>query len=79
MHFRVWNNGIVFHVTGRNFGEAFQTERGIRIALQRANFAGVSFRHDSRRWFVEATKPLETRSSTVRIFSQRGLLTGSLR
>lgn len=52
-------NGIVFHVAGRNFGEAFQTQRGIRIALRRANFAGVSFRHDTKRWFVEATKPLE--------------------
>jgi len=53
-------NGIVFHVAGRNFGEAFQTERGIRIALRRADFADVSFQHDSKRWFVEATKPLET-------------------
>jgi len=66
--YRVWvlSNGIVFHVAGRNFGEAFQTERGIRIALQRANFAGVSFRHDSKRWFVEASKQLETRPSTMR-------------
>jgi SAM-dependent methyltransferase len=56
---RIWvlANGTVFHVTGRSFGEAFQTERGIRIALQRANFANVSFRHDSKRWFAEATKP----------------------
>jgi len=66
--YRVWvlSNGIVFHVAGRNFGEAFQTERGIRIALQRANFAGVSFRHDSKRWFVEASKQLETRPSAMR-------------
>jgi ubiquinone/menaquinone biosynthesis C-methylase UbiE len=56
---RIWvlANGAVFHVAGRNFGEGFQTERGIRIALQRANFANVSFRHDSKRWFAEATKP----------------------
>ncbi len=61
--YRVWvlANGFVFHVAGRNFGEFFQTERGIRIALQRANFASVSFKNDSKRWFVEATKPLETR------------------
>ena len=65
---RVWTltNGIVFYVSGRNFGEAFQTERGIRIALRRANFTGVSFRHDSKRWFVEATKPLGTHPSNVR-------------
>lgn len=57
--YRVWvlANGVVFHVAGRNFGECFQTERGIRIALRRAHFAGVSFRHDSKRWFVEAAKP----------------------
>jgi ubiquinone/menaquinone biosynthesis C-methylase UbiE len=57
--YRVWvlANGVIFHVAGHNFGESFQTERGIRIALRRANFAGVSFRHDSKRWFVEATKP----------------------
>jgi ubiquinone/menaquinone biosynthesis C-methylase UbiE len=60
--FFVFANGIVFHVAGRNFGEAFQTERGTRIALQRANFRSVSFRHDSKRWFVEATKPLEPRT-----------------
>jgi ubiquinone/menaquinone biosynthesis C-methylase UbiE len=53
----VFANGVVFHVAGYNCGEAFQTERGMRIALLRANFAGVSFRHDSKRWFVEATKP----------------------
>jgi len=62
--YRVWvlANGVVFHVTGRNFGEAFQTERGVRIALQRANFANISFRHDLKRWFVEATRPPEIRT-----------------
>jgi ubiquinone/menaquinone biosynthesis C-methylase UbiE len=50
-------NGMAFHFTGRSFGESFQTERGIRLALQRANFAGISFRSDPKRWFVEATKP----------------------
>src|SRR3984893_3640029 len=50
-------NGIAFHFTGRGFGESFQTERGIRLALQRANFAGVSFRSAPTPWFVEATKP----------------------
>ena len=58
--YRFWVlvNGIMFHLAGRNLGESFQTERGIRIALRRTNFASVSFRHDSKRWFVEATKPL---------------------
>jgi ubiquinone/menaquinone biosynthesis C-methylase UbiE len=65
--YRVWvlANGIAFHVAGRNFGEAFQTERGMRIALQRANFASVSFRHDSKRWFVEAAKPLKLGGSVI--------------
>ncbi|HWW13939.1 MAG TPA: class I SAM-dependent methyltransferase [Candidatus Dormibacteraeota bacterium] len=56
----VFANGIAFHVVGCNFGEAFQTERGMRIALRRANFGSVSFRRDAKRWFVEASKPLET-------------------
>jgi SAM-dependent methyltransferase len=57
--YRLWvlANGVAFHFLGRNFGEAFQTERGIRIALDRANFAAVAFRSDSKRWFVEATRP----------------------
>jgi SAM-dependent methyltransferase len=61
---RVWvlANGILFHAAGRSFGESFQTERGVRIALQRANFGGVSFRHDSKRWFVEAA-PLKLASA----------------
>jgi ubiquinone/menaquinone biosynthesis C-methylase UbiE len=60
--YRVWvlANGLMLHVAGRNLGEAFQTERGIRIALQHANFADISFFHDSKRWFVEAIKTLET-------------------
>ena len=58
--YRCWvlANGIVFHLSGRNFGEAFQTERGIRIALRRADFSDVSLGHDSKRWFVEAAKPV---------------------
>ncbi len=62
----VFANGIVFHISGQSLGESFQTERGIKIALRRANFAGTSFRHDSKRWFVEASKPLETDSSTMK-------------
>ncbi|MGC1374043.1 MAG: methyltransferase domain-containing protein [Candidatus Sulfotelmatobacter sp.] len=56
--YRVWVlvNGIIFHIFGRALGESFQTERGIRIALRHANFVNVVFRHDSKRWFVEARK-----------------------
>ena len=56
-HGWIFFNGIVFHLAGRNFGEAFQTERGMERALKRAKFAGIGFRSDSKRWFVEATKP----------------------
>lgn len=68
--YRLWvlANGILFHLTGQNFGEAFQTERGIRIAASRANFVGVSFRHDSKRWFVEATRS----QLVIRGVEQRG-------
>ncbi len=59
-------NGFVFNISGHSLGESFQTERGIKTALRRANFAGTSFRHDSKRWFVEASKPLETGSSTMK-------------
>ena len=57
--YRLWvlAIGIVFHMVGRNLGESFQTERGIRMALGRANFAAVSLRRDSKRWFVECVKP----------------------
>lgn len=58
--YRTWvlANGILLHLAGQNIGEAFQTERGIRIAASRAGFVRVSFRSDSKRWFVEATRPL---------------------
>jgi len=63
--YRIWvlANGVAFHITGRNFGEAFQTERGVRIALERANFSDISFRQDAKRWMVEAVKPRESQSS----------------
>ena len=46
----VLTNGLFFHVTGRTLGfltgrtESFQTERGMRIALNRAGFVDLSFR-----------------------------------
>lgn len=45
----VLSNGLLFHYTGRNVGflngrtESFQTERGMRIALNRAGFVNPSF------------------------------------
>jgi ubiquinone/menaquinone biosynthesis C-methylase UbiE len=47
----VMANGLFFHLTGQTVGlladrtESFQTERGMRIALNRAGFADFSFRH----------------------------------
>jgi ubiquinone/menaquinone biosynthesis C-methylase UbiE len=42
-------NGLVFHCTGRTIGfvngrtESFQTERGMKLALNRAGFVHLSF------------------------------------
>lgn len=46
--------GAMFHITGRNAAECFQTERGMRLALARAGFSDVRFDHDAKRWFVQA-------------------------
>jgi SAM-dependent methyltransferase len=50
--FRVYvaGNGLIFHCTGKTVAfpngrtESFQTERGMRIALNRAGFVNLSFR-----------------------------------
>ena len=45
----VMANGLLFQCTGRTFGfpngrtESFQTERGMRVALNRAGFGNLSF------------------------------------
>lgn len=45
----VMGNGLMFHCTGRTVGfanrrtESFQTERGMRVALNRAGFVNLSF------------------------------------
>jgi ubiquinone/menaquinone biosynthesis C-methylase UbiE len=45
----VMANGLLFHCTGRTVGflkgrtESFQTERGMRFALDRAEFVNLSF------------------------------------
>lgn len=60
-------NGVVFHFTGRVIGflngrtESLQTERGMRLALTRANFVDFSFRNGTgpvgKTFIVEARKP----------------------
>ena len=62
----VMANGLVFHCTGRTVGfvkrrtESFQTERGMRVALNRAGFVNLSFSRAtgpvSERFIVEARK-----------------------
>jgi ubiquinone/menaquinone biosynthesis C-methylase UbiE len=55
-------NGIVFHATGRTAAlsrsrtESFQTRRGMRIALTRAQFEDIQFSQPDGRLIVEARK-----------------------
>jgi len=59
-------NGLLFHCTGRTVGflkgrtESFQTERGMRVALNRAGFVNLSFSRATgpagEKFLVEATK-----------------------
>ena len=62
----VMANGFLFHCTGRNIGfptgrtESFQTERGMRLVLNRAEFVNMSFSRVTgpvgERFIVEARK-----------------------
>ncbi len=62
----VMANGLFFHCTGRTVAflhgrtESFQTERGMRIALERAGYTNSSLRRvggpAGESLFVEATK-----------------------
>jgi ubiquinone/menaquinone biosynthesis C-methylase UbiE len=62
----VMANGLLFHCTGRTIGfptgrtESFQTERGMRVALNRAGFVNLSFSCTAglvgKRFVVEARK-----------------------
>lgn len=62
----VYANGLFFHVTGRTLRflwgrtESFQTQRGMRLALNRAGFVNVSFRWGTGRagktFIVEARR-----------------------
>lgn len=67
----VMANGLVFHCTGRTIGfvtgrrtESFQTERGMRVALNRAGFVSVSFSRATGP--VSETFIAEARKSKVR-------------
>lgn len=63
----VMANGLLFHCTGKTVGflkrrtESFQTERGMKIALNRAGFVSLSFRRAAgpagEGLVVEARKP----------------------
>jgi hypothetical protein len=62
----VMSNGLLFHYTGRSVGflkgrtESFQTERGMRVALNRAGFVNPSFlRRLSRRLNLTPSEPLD--------------------
>lgn len=57
----VFLNGMVLHFFGDvislgRVAESCQTDRGMRIALRRAGFTAVTFRHEGRRFFVEAQR-----------------------
>ncbi len=62
----VMSNGLLFHCTGKTVGflksrtESFQTERGMRIALNRTGFVDLSFSRATspvgERFIVEARK-----------------------
>jgi ubiquinone/menaquinone biosynthesis C-methylase UbiE len=68
----VFANGLFFHVTGRTLGflrgrtESFQTQRGMRIALNRAGFVDLSFRRGTGRvgeTFIVEAKRSESRGT----------------
>jgi ubiquinone/menaquinone biosynthesis C-methylase UbiE len=65
----VMANGLLFHCTGRTVGflngktESFQTERGMRVALNRAEFDNLSFSRSAGP--VGETFSVEARKSKV--------------
>jgi len=57
----VFLNGMVLHFSGRvislgKVSESCQTEAGMQIALRRAGFVDVTFRHDGPRFYVDARR-----------------------
>jgi ubiquinone/menaquinone biosynthesis C-methylase UbiE len=57
----VFVNGMVLHCSGSvisvfGISESCQTESGMRMALQRAGFGDLSFRHEGGRFLVDARR-----------------------
>ena len=57
----VFLNGMVLHFSGDvislgRVAESCQTDAGMRIALKRAGFMAASFRHEGKRFFVDARR-----------------------
>jgi len=64
-------NGAFLHFSGRvlslgGVAESCQTESGMKIALRRAGFEAVSFRHEGGRFFVDARREGASPSSRPR-------------
>jgi ubiquinone/menaquinone biosynthesis C-methylase UbiE len=76
-------NGLLFHCSGKTVGflngrtESFQTQRGMRVALNSAGFVNPLFSRPpgvvGKRFLVEATKPHARRSGPARSFNERRL------
>lgn len=54
-------NGMVLHFSGNvislgRVAESCQTDAGMRMALRRAGFTAMTFRHEGRRFLVEARR-----------------------
>lgn len=54
-------NGMVLHCSGQvlslgPIAESCQTDAGMRIALRRAGFTAVRFRHEGQRFYLEALR-----------------------
>jgi ubiquinone/menaquinone biosynthesis C-methylase UbiE len=54
-------NGMVLHCSGKvlalgSVAESCQTDAGMRLALRRAGFTAVEFRHEGPRFYVDAVR-----------------------
>jgi ubiquinone/menaquinone biosynthesis C-methylase UbiE len=77
----VAGNGVLFHYTGRTVRflkrrtESFQTERGMRVALDLAGFVNPSFSRATRiggkRFLLEARKPAMRPLDAVRFSNKK--------
>jgi ubiquinone/menaquinone biosynthesis C-methylase UbiE len=67
----VLTNGLLFHFTGKSSltyfkhrVESFQTEHGMRRALERSGFTSLSFRRENTKFLVDACKPAPSNASS---------------